>query len=159
MLNKKVNNIWIINFKIQKSQTMSISGTDIKFNHLLSFWVILLLHISCNHSVVKQKALIHFNTTMYNLGEIDYGQNAECEFRFKNTGSIPLIIQNVKFSCGCIKSEWPRRPISSGNDGIIKVKYDSTQPGIFNKTIKIFFNGDTSPVVLNVKGQINYPKK
>ncbi len=44
----------------------------------------------------------------------------------------------------------------SYNKGGIKIKYDAVFPGVFHKTITVYFNGKGSPVRLSVKGQVGY---
>jgi hypothetical protein len=73
---------------------------------------------------------------------------------FSNTGDTPLVIQNVKTSCGCTVPEWPQKPVNPGNSGEIKINYDTSHPGMFNKTITVFYNGQESPQVLNIKGKV-----
>jgi hypothetical protein len=43
------------------------------------------------------------------------------EFRFKNTGDEPLLIERVTQSQPCFTGEWPRKPIEPGEEGVIKV--------------------------------------
>jgi hypothetical protein len=77
---------------------------------------------------------------------------------FSNTGDTPLVIQNVKTSCGCTVPEWPKNPLKSGKSSEISINYDTTHPGMFNKTITVFYNGENSPIVLSIKGKVAYPK-
>jgi hypothetical protein len=39
------------------------------------------------------------------------------DFYITNTGSQPLVIQNVVASCGCTTPEWTRQPIPAGGRG------------------------------------------
>lgn len=60
-----------------------------------------------------------------NLGNIQKGQVAEISWRFKNTGSKPLFIANVRAQCGCTTPDPPKEPISPGSEGVIKAKFNS----------------------------------
>jgi hypothetical protein len=91
--------------------------------------------------------------------EFDFGTLRESQgrithdFRFTNSGKIPLIINEVKASCGCTVPEWPREPILPGKSGIIKVSYNpAKQSGAFNKTIQVSSNADMPLINLMVKG-------
>ncbi|MEN9488597.1 MAG: hypothetical protein RL494_862, partial [Bacteroidota bacterium] len=55
-------------------------------------------------------------------------------FEFTNTGDAPLIIKDVKSSCGCTVPTKPTEPILPGKTGKIDVKYNMN-PGPIRKTI------------------------
>ncbi|MFV0266550.1 MAG: hypothetical protein ACK5HT_05380, partial [Draconibacterium sp.] len=38
-----------------------------------------------------------------------------------------------------------------------KIGYDTSRPGRFDKTISVFYNGNNSPAILQIKGRVNYP--
>jgi hypothetical protein len=77
------------------------------------------------------------------------------DFQFTNTGRIPLLVNDVKASCGCTVPEWPKEPILPGKTGIIKVSYNPTkQNGAFNKTIQVSSNADMPIMNLAVKGVV-----
>ena len=58
-----------------------------------------------------------FEATEWDFGEIDQGDAVEYVFKFKNSGTDPLIITNAKGSCGCTVPEWPREPVAPGETG------------------------------------------
>ncbi len=73
---------------------------------------------------------------------IDYGtvsketDNGIRTFEFKNTGDAPLIISNVKSTCGCTVPTKPSGPIMPGKTDKIEVKYNMN-PGAIRKTITV----------------------
>ncbi len=90
---------------------------------------------------------------------IDYGtvaQNAEPVriFKFKNTGTEPLIIKNAQGSCGCTVPTYPTEPILPGETGEIKVKYDTSRIGKFSKRVTLTTNANPEQVVLTITGDI-----
>ncbi|MCG8700955.1 MAG: DUF1573 domain-containing protein [Bacteroidales bacterium] len=97
---------------------------------------------------------IDFNKTEHDFGNIEYQGNGITEFVFKNTGGAPLILSNVRASCGCTTPEWPRNGIKPGDESVIKVKYDTKRVGSFSKTITVYSNADKSPIVLKIKGVV-----
>lgn len=117
------------------------------------------LFFSCTNSVMKKDALIHFENDDYNFSTLSYKKEAEHNFQFTNPGKTPLVIFEVKTSCGCTVPDWPKKPIKSGRKGEIKIKYDAASPGVFHKTITVYFNGEESPQILTIKGVVEYPKK
>ncbi len=109
--------------------------------------------------VEKNKALpeITFEKTIHDYGKLPYRGNGECEFVFKNTGKEPLVLTNVKSSCGCTVPTWPREPIGKKKSASIKVKYDTKRQGNFTKTITVFSNASNSPVRLTIRGNVAKP--
>lgn len=94
-------------------------------------------------------------------GEVEFGGNGERIFRFKNEGKDPLIITNAQGSCGCTVPDWPKEPIMPGQEGQIKIKYDTKRAGAINKQVTITTNepeGSNTHIV-KVKGMVkNQPE-
>ena len=103
-----------------------------------------------------QKAQIQFESNVHNFGTIEeQGGSVIHEFTFRNTGQSPLIISNVRTSCGCTSPEWSRQPIPPGENGSIKVSYNpQNRPGAFTKTITITSNAEASVTTLTIKGTV-----
>jgi hypothetical protein len=97
-----------------------------------------------------------FKYTDHNFGSVASGSDVSYDFEFINTGKEPIVINNVSTSCGCTTPSWPREPIPSKGRAIIKVKYDSNRIGNFSKTITVYSNAKNSPVVLSIKGSVQY---
>ena len=119
----------------------------------------LLFLFSCSSPVTQNDAVIRFNGEEHDFGTIPFKEELYYGFEFSNPGKTPLVISNVKTSCGCTIPEWPRKPVKPGTKGEIKVKYDAAFPGVFHKTITVYFNGKGSPVRLSIKGQVGHPEK
>ena len=75
------------------------------------------------------QAKIEFKTDVIDYGEIAKGSDGVRTFEFTNTGDAPLIISNVKSSCGCTVPSIPKEPIMPGESGEIAVKYDTNRVG------------------------------
>jgi hypothetical protein len=97
---------------------------------------------------------INFDKLVHDFGKVMQGDKTEYEFVFKNTGKVPLIISDVKSSCGCTVPEWPRNPIMPGGSATIKVKYNSNIIGAINKQVTIISNASNSPTVLRIAGSV-----
>lgn len=121
--------------------------------------ILLVVFSACAATSNKNDATIGFNQTEFNFGKLQFNKETECVFKFHNTGTSPLIIYDVKPSCGCTAADWTKKPLKSGNSGEITIKYDSAFPGMFNKDVIVFFNGQESPVTLRIKGQVEYPEE
>ena len=102
----------------------------------------------------KERAVIEFETTEHDFGNIPRGGDGTYEFVFKNTGEAPLILTNVRSSCGCTVPEWPKKPIKKGKEASIKVRYNTRIIGGFSKSITVYSNAGDTPVVLRIKGRV-----
>ncbi|HJS55602.1 MAG TPA: DUF1573 domain-containing protein [Chitinophagaceae bacterium] len=78
------------------------------------------------------------------FGKIKEGENLDVSFRFKNTGTKPLIISRVWAQCGCTVPETPQKPYAPGETGVIKASFNSTaKPGLNTK--EVYMSANTNP--------------
>ena len=105
------------------------------------------------------KPHIKFETTSHDFGKIVQNGNGKFSFDFKNTGKEPLIIQNVRSSCGCTVASRPNAPILPGESSKISVRYDTRRLGTFHKNITVTSNADNASVVLYIKGVVQAKPK
>lgn len=82
------------------------------------------------------------------------GGDLTCEFRFTNEGTAPLVLTRVVTTCSCLKVHYPRRPVAPGGEGRIRIVYEpqKSEPGTFNRVIRIHSNAGTAPEVISVHG-------
>ncbi|MCB0737869.1 MAG: DUF1573 domain-containing protein [Bacteroidetes bacterium] len=98
---------------------------------------------------------LKFEKTLHNFGDkVKQHQPVSCEFKFTNDGAEPLLITNVKPSCGCTTPEWPKEPIMPGQSGVIKAEYNAEKLGAFHKTIEVTSNATETPLSLTIKGSV-----
>ena len=100
------------------------------------------------------QAKIEFKTDTIDYGTIEKGSNGVRVFEFTNTGNEPLIISQVKSSCGCTIPKKPKDPILPGKTGEIEVKYDTNRVNPIRKTITVISNAETPTVALKIKGEV-----
>lgn len=121
--------------------------------------LLLVLMYTCTATVSRNDASIGFSKEKHDFGTIPYKKEATYSFELSNPGKTMLIINDVKTSCGCTVPEWSKEPIRPGKKGQIKIKYDAAYPGVFHKTVKVFYNGEGSPISLEIKGEVEYPEE
>ncbi|MDR3272547.1 MAG: DUF1573 domain-containing protein [Flavobacteriaceae bacterium] len=98
---------------------------------------------------------ISFENVTIDYGTVKKGENGKKVFEFTNTGNLPLIISNVKTSCGCTVPSWTKTPILPDKKGNITVQYDTKITGKFSKSIEVFSNDPKAArKVLTIKGEI-----
>ena len=99
-----------------------------------------------------------FETEVIDYGKIDLNADGVRVFKFKNTGKSPLVITNIKSSCGCTVPKKPTEPIMPGDTGEIEVKYATNRPGGFSKMITVNSNASEPVKRLRIKGIVIKPE-
>jgi len=95
----------------------------------------------------------------YEFGEITQGEKVSYTFKFKNVGKTPLIITNATATCGCTQPEYPAEPVKPGEDGEIKVTFDSTgKLGLQDKVVTITSNANPKFEELHLVGNVKEKK-
>jgi len=96
-----------------------------------------------------------FEQTDYDFGSVKEGEKVQHTYKFKNTGSEPLIISGAKGSCGCTVPKWPSEPIPPGGTGVIDVQFDSKgKPGKQTKRVTVNANTIPAQTFLNISGNV-----
>jgi len=98
--------------------------------------------------------IFEFEEDVIEYGDIAQNSDGNRVFKFKNVGKTPLIISQVKGSCGCTVPTKPEEPIMPGETGEIKVKYATNRVGSFSKTVTITSNASEQTKVLRIKGRV-----
>lgn len=89
-----------------------------------------------------------------NYGDVNEGQKLALSFRFKNTGSKPLVIESVKPTCGCTIADYPKEPIPAGGEGEITGVFDSMgREGLQNKHLTVRSNAE--PADQDISFEVN----
>ena len=99
-------------------------------------------------------AIISFETEVIDYGTIEQHSDGARLFAFTNEGDAPLLITNVKTSCGCTVPSYSKEPILPGKSGELKIKYDTKRLGAFTKTITVTSNAEGGNKILKIKGNI-----
>lgn len=86
------------------------------------------------------------------LGKFDWQQEQKVVFILRNTGTNPLVVNNVSTSCGCTFVEYSQEPVRPGDSISLRVAYKANHPEHFDKTITVYCNAKPSPVVLKITG-------
>lgn len=89
--------------------------------------------------------VITFAEITHDFGDISQGDKVDHIFKFKNSGTEPLILSNVLTQCGCTATKWPREPIAPGKSGEIGVSFNSAgKSGVQNKIVTVVSNATNS---------------
>ena len=107
-------------------------------------------------AMMAQQPVITFEKTEHDFGKINEADGrVSTVFEFKNEGMAPLILSNVRASCGCTTPTWTKEPIEPGKTGSITVTYNPNgRPGRFQKTITITSNASEATKRVYIKGEV-----
>jgi hypothetical protein len=108
-----------------------------------------------NSAVSRQVSTteVSWKQTTIDMGKVPQGTPATANFEFTNTGKLPLTISNVRTSCGCTVSDYPRDPIAPGKKGKVTATYNAANAGSYVKEISVAAN-IASTVTLTIKGEV-----
>jgi hypothetical protein len=116
-----------------------------------------------------ETAIIKFEKTTHDFGTVKEEGSITYEFKFTNTGTVPLVISNVRASCGCTTPGWTKEAILPGKTGVVTAQYNTVnRPGAFNKNLTVTANTEPAMTMLYITGNVTpkvktpeelYPKK
>lgn len=108
---------------------------------------------------------ITFESKKFDFGNIREANGpVHCSFKYKNTGSAPLVIITVSTPCDCTSSDFSPRPLSPGKSGKIDISFDPKgRSGEFSSIITVRTNivgqdGKKVKETLTISGNV-IPKK
>lgn len=87
------------------------------------------------------RTTIAFENSKHKFGTIKEGTVSRHTFKFKNTGSNPLLIANVIATCGCTIPTYSKEPVLPGREGSIDVEFHSAgKKGMQQKSVFVVAN-------------------
>lgn len=105
-------------------------------------------------TTVVDESSIKWDKMVHDFGKIPQNVPAEAQFEVTNSSDEPLIITNVKGSCGCTATRHDKEPIRPGESTIITATYNAKKEGTFNKTVTVQTNQHDNPITLKIKGLV-----
>ncbi len=101
-------------------------------------------------------AILTFEKTVCDLGEISVREKKDCELKFKNTGKGLLAIGEIKSTCGCTVPSLAKKEYKPGEDGVIKISYSGqSNSGAVAKHIYVSSNDGANPkIALTLKAAV-----
>lgn len=98
---------------------------------------------------------IKFEKEEHDFGKIKEGEKVQYRFKFKNVGSAPIRITDVKPSCGCTSPEWTKDVVPPGGEGYVEVIFDSQgRQGTQNKSVTVLAEADPPTYILRFTGEV-----
>jgi len=88
------------------------------------------------------------------LGDRKQGNNISIQIKIRNESSGIFQMSNVRGSCGLSIPSWPRNPINPGEEQIIQIRFDASNPGLYTKILTIHSNTQNSRTIIPVVAEI-----
>lgn len=84
---------------------------------------------------------VTFDKTTHDFGEIMNGTPVETVFTYTNSGKSPLVVTDIKSTCGCtVPQGWSREPLAPGASSQFTVKFNGKGANKVSKTITLTTN-------------------
>jgi uncharacterized protein (DUF58 family) len=101
--------------------------------------------------------VISVEKPLHDFGSVTQGQKVDHLFTVKNRGDEPLVISQIRTSCGCTAATLSSKTIPPGKSGEVKVTFDSTNfAGQVTKTIHLDSNDPHNPATeLVMQGKVS----
>ena len=117
-----------------------------------------------NTNATAEVAKMEFDKIQHDFGNLKEGDVVKHTYKFKNVGTVPLVISNVQVQCGCTTPSYTKTPVPPNGEGTIELQFDSSnKSGPQHKTATILANveGGQTQLVLTAtvesKPKINGP--
>ena len=87
---------------------------------------------------------VAFDKVAHDFGEIQNGTPVETVFTYTNSGQSPLVVTEIKSTCGCTVPEgWSREPLAPGASSQFTVKFNGKGANKVSKTITLTTNTES----------------
>ena len=131
----------------RKNSTM-VRGVAGRVKAFLPFCLFTLLPLNIHGQQISAK------NEVIDCGSVVYEQPVTAKFELQNMSSNPLVIKNVRTSCGCTTVEYPKGQIAPGESFVVNATYDSRQMGHFFKDIALYSDASQQPFYLQIRGVV-----
>jgi hypothetical protein len=109
--------------------------------------------------IVGKTPVMVFDDTTHDFGLVYQGDHVHCTFKFKNTGTVDLVISSATGSCGCTVPSYPKKSVPPGQEGQIDVNFDSSgKQGKVEKMVSLVTNCQPNTRILTITADIQVPK-
>lgn len=108
--------------------------------------------VKCNDEDSVVQTIVDVDEVSISMGNFDWQKEQQATFTIRNIGDKLLAIEGVDTSCGCISVEYSKEPVRPGMDLKIFVIYKADYPEHFSKTVTVYCNSESSPIILKISG-------
>jgi len=104
----------------------------------------------------KNENVVTVDKLVYDFGTIKQDDgNVSTVFTVINNTSAPILLTDVRATCGCTVPTWTKEPIEPGKTGQVTVTYSPKgRPGPFEKIVTISTSGEPEKLTVRIKGTV-----
>jgi len=122
---------------------------------MTKYFFILFIGFTALGASLMESEIIKWTTPLdHDFGTLEQGKPATYYFEFKNISPDPILIDNVRTSCGCTAPDWTYEPIESDSTTQIRIIFDAAKTGYFRKKIMVFVSGQRKAEKLYIEGTV-----
>ena len=104
--------------------------------------------------ISENAELLSWDHMTFEFGDINQNVPAEATFTVTNNSDQPLLLKEVKPTCGCTIAAYNQDPILPGESTLITTTYNAKKEGTFHKSIKVLTNLSDEKISLRLKGNV-----
>jgi hypothetical protein len=94
---------------------------------------------------------VKFDHLVHDFGDVHQGDSAVHFFKFTNTGKQPLLISEIKSTCSCTATDWPKKAVAPGASGKIRVSFSTADKnGYYAKGVNMHSNAGESNMIIDI---------
>lgn len=101
---------------------------------------------------ISDSVIISGERDTFNFGSIRAGEMVVKDFVVTNEGTTPFIINKVDSDCGCIVSDYKKRPLIPGESACLSISFDSRgYYGYILKRVSVMTTLHSAPFIFYVE--------
>ncbi len=152
ILNNLPENIDFRTFLLDKNSKVVAIGNPIHNPKVKELYMNIIQRKISITEKVEIHTKIQAKKQILSLGKFNWQEKQIANFTIYNVGKHPLVINDVSTSCGCISVDYPKQPVLPYDSISLQVIYKANNPEHFNKTLTVYCNAESSPLVLKIMG-------
>lgn len=119
----------------------------------LLFFLIFAIHLTALGQTNTAK--ITFEGTLFSFPDAEQGATIKHTFKYSNTGKSPLLISDIRTTCGCTVTAWNKKPLLAGQSEEIEVTFETANKiGRQHKILVLLTNAKESLIYLEIQGNV-----
>ncbi len=113
-------------------------------------------NVGVNPQANLSESVMSVEGTYHDFGTVWDHKNVDHMFKFTNTGSEPLVIEDIRSTCGCTVPELEKKEYAPGESGEVKVIFNPhNRKGVNERTITVITNSKAQRVhQLSIKAEV-----
>ncbi len=116
--------------------------------------ILILVMVAC----APARAELKWDSQKLELSPSAIDASADAKFGFVNAGTMPVTIEAVQSSCGCMVPALAKKTYAPGERGEISARFNiGDRRGVQNKTIRVGVQGERDPTLLTLVVNIPDP--